>query len=461
VNPFNAPPVDWNDPLTRSLIRSGMMVHDWEGANLFHEGLASGGLITKFPILGDFLKRHTDYTFNDYIPRVKVLMARKAFERNLARYGNEMTRQEILNITADQANAAFGELNHAVLGKSKTMRDILQIVFFAPDFLEARGRFALQALRPYGKKIETPFGTLPTALGFLDNEQFMAAVIRATFGLYGGARIFNALLNGGDPRWDHPFTVKVGKYEIGMRSVPGDVYHLLSDPAGFAYVRLSPAIVRPAVELIQGRTRSGKSAELDDVLKDLMKGAVPISISPQFKEGSKWWMSALSVIGVTASESRTAFEREAILQRSKRSAFTPQKENIEHQKIIRQFSRELREAKTPKEKEDVRARILAEGQARNIFATDYKKIQQRAAVEDIEPTIKAMELPDLMKIWHHTNKQEKQKYMPILAKKLMNYAKTHPGELDQFRDKFDEVSKMIKIQKKATHPEKNVIMVED
>jgi hypothetical protein len=182
-----------------------------------------------------------------------------------------------------------------------------------------------------------------------------------------------------------------------------------------------------------------------------MKSAAPISISPQFREGSKWWMSALSVLGVTAMESRTKFEQEAIKQRSMRSVFTPQKENEERNKVVRQFTKELRDAKTPQEKADVRDRILAEGRAKGLFVRDYKKIQQHAAVDDIEPTIKAMELPDLMKIWHHTNKQEKQKYMPILAKKLMNYAKTHPGELSQFKDKFDEVKKMISIQKDATH----------
>jgi hypothetical protein len=66
-----------------------------------------------------------------------------------------------------------------------------------------------------------------------------------------------------------------------------------------------------------------------------------------------------------------------------------------------------------------------------------------------------------MDIWPKTNKQEKQKYMPILAKKLMNYAKTHPGELSQFKDKFDEVRKMIGIQEKATHPEKAMRIIED
>src|SRR4029077_6570362 len=88
--------------------------------------------------------------------RLKMKMALEAYDRNMSRYGPDtktaFTPDQIAELTASQANAAFGEMNYKLLGRSPTTQDFLKLTVLAPDFLEARTRFIAQALKPYGKE---------------------------------------------------------------------------------------------------------------------------------------------------------------------------------------------------------------------------------------------------------------------------------------------------------------------
>jgi hypothetical protein len=125
-------------------------------------------------------------------------------DRNRERYAGKYTEDQIAELSAKQANAAYGELNYRAMGRNKTMQDVFRLAGLAPDFLEARGRFVAQALRPEGA------------------EQ-RAALIRLTATLYGTARIMNMALNNGNPRLDKPFSVTYKDKDFFLRSVPGDI----------------------------------------------------------------------------------------------------------------------------------------------------------------------------------------------------------------------------------------------
>src|SRR5712692_504048 len=131
-------------------------------------------------------------------------MALEALERNRARYPG-LSEDQLNELTAKQANAAFGELNYKMLGRNPTFQDVLRLGLLAPDFLEARGRFVGQALKPYGR------------------EQAVALGLGAVT-LYAGARILNQILDN-DPHWapQDAFNVIHSGKTYRLRTVQGDV----------------------------------------------------------------------------------------------------------------------------------------------------------------------------------------------------------------------------------------------
>ena len=187
--------LDLKNPIQSQLIDHGLIVADFDGMSVFQEGVAAGGLISKVPVVGQIEAKYRDYLFKDYIPRLKMEMATEAAKRNFQRYkgqvkSGKITRDQIFELTANQANAAFGELNYKMLGRNPTVQDLLRLSVLAPDFLEARIRFTGQALKPYGR------------------EQATAPLLRGAVGMYVSARIINQLLDD-DPHWDRPFSVVI------------------------------------------------------------------------------------------------------------------------------------------------------------------------------------------------------------------------------------------------------------
>ena len=180
--------IDLTDPVQRSLVSHGLQIADHAGHQLFGEGLSGGGpsLFRFVPWAGPKLQAYNHWLFSDYIPRLKMEMAQHALERNRAAYkgdlaSGKMTEDQLLHMTANQANAAFGELNYEMMGRNKTTQDMLRLSLLAPDFLEARARFAGQAAK--------------TAVGGYGREQLLALGFGAAT-LYITARILNQMING-------------------------------------------------------------------------------------------------------------------------------------------------------------------------------------------------------------------------------------------------------------------------
>jgi preprotein translocase subunit Sss1 len=288
VNPFDCPPLDFNDLLQVKAVKSGLMIYSHNALTEFAEGLQPTGLAHQLPGIGRVTQAYAEYLFQDLIPRFKMKLFKEAYERNLSRYAGQYTEDQIAEITANQANAAFGELNYKAMGRNPGIQDMLRLLTLAPDFLEARVRFLGQALKPGGK------------------EQG-AALLRAVIGMYGLGVIGNLILSGdGKPHWDRPFTLIVGETAYSLRSVPGDFIHLVNDARSFVYHRLNPTITKPLVEFLSGRDFYGRRRNTFEKVGDVFKGLVPIPLQFTVSGGERTILQgALQSMGVTSYKYRS------------------------------------------------------------------------------------------------------------------------------------------------------------
>jgi hypothetical protein len=260
VNPGNLAELDLAVPEQRGLVDHGLQIADPRAAELFGEGLAGGGLVGKAPGLGVLQVHFNDWLFKDYIPKLKMTMALDALERNRKVYakdvaGGKVTDDQIQALTARESNAAFGELNYRMMGRNPTVQDFLRLTVLAPDFLEARSRFVGQALKPFGREQQVALGLMGATL-------------------YVTARLLNQALDE-DPHWDKPFSVIYKGREYRLRTVLGDVQHLVQDPRMFAYNRLSPA-ARTAIEGLTQRDDRGIKRTFWEQVKDVGSWLLPI-----------------------------------------------------------------------------------------------------------------------------------------------------------------------------------------
>lgn len=277
VNPANLATLDFERPVVKELATHGLQLADYHAMELFSEGLGSGPLTNKLPVIGKVLKPYTEWLFQDYIPRLKLTMAEHALERNLKRYPN-LSRDAILEMTASQANAAFGELPYRYWGRNPALQDTLRAFLLAPDFLEARGRFVGQAMKPGGRE-------QLVALGFIAATTYLTA------------RVLNQIMDG-DPHMEpkHAFSLVAGGHAYTLRTVPGDLMHLVSDPRSFWYNRLSPVLGRGTIEWFTGRDDRAVKRNLLEQAKDLSSSIVPISMRK--RDDQHLWESFLNAFGV-------------------------------------------------------------------------------------------------------------------------------------------------------------------
>lgn len=272
VNPFKPDRFDPENPTHVALVNHGLQIADVRAAQLFGEGLSSGGLMRalqgvaeKTPLLraglAQMLKKAADYQdwlFSEYIPALKISTATEMVKRNTERYGKELSQDQILEMSAEQANRAYGELNYKYMGRHPTTQDAMRVFLLAPDFLEARAKFTGEALKPYGRE-------QLRALGILAVTQFVAA------------RILNQALDD-EWHWDKPFMVVYKGKQYGFRTIPADIEHLFEEPRQFTFNRLSPFAGRGLIEALTGRDSRGVKRDFLQQVGDMAKSGVPISL---------------------------------------------------------------------------------------------------------------------------------------------------------------------------------------
>jgi hypothetical protein len=291
INPIDLEKLDFSEPVTKSLVEHGLQLANHDALEQFGEGLSSGKILNKIPWLGSKMQQYNDWLFQDNIPRLKLTMAKHALERNKERYADsiksgKITPDQVLELTASQSNHAFGELPYNYWGRNPNLQDFYRTFLLAPDFLEARGGFVGQTLKPSGLG----------AKGLLKNEQGQALAILALT-QYMIARITNQIIDN-DPHWElkNAFRIISGNHAYSLRTVPGDVVHLLSDPRGFIFNRLSPMMGRGGLELATQRDYRGVKRDFMQQMKDLLMSGIPISM--RIRNGTKILESFGNAFGV-------------------------------------------------------------------------------------------------------------------------------------------------------------------
>jgi hypothetical protein len=385
--------IDLNDPKQVGLMRWGTQVADYEASRAFSEGSTDGSLIRKVPGLGQVAQAYNEYLFKDFIPRMKMTMGLKALDRNFERYGKELSSDQIYALSAKQSNAAFGELNYKMLGRNPTFQDLARLTLLAPDFLEARARFVGQALKPFGK------------------EQGRALMVGAV-SMYVMARVINQAVDN-DPHWDKPFSVVYDGKEYRLRTVQGDIEHLIRDPRNFASMRLSPVVTKPLLEGLTGRDEFGRPISLGQVAGDTVKGAIPISFQKWLKNPADFTLldSLLQSMGVSSTKHFSAGAKSArdyVVNSVPKTteAADSLKKNQQTRDLQQQYAagklpvEQLQQMEQDSEVTQKQARKIV-GRVPDTIVTDFSRL----------PIEKALEF------WPDYSAEEQQKLAPVLRKK--------------------------------------------
>ncbi len=190
----------------------------------------------------------------------------------------DLTESDVKLISMEQANAAFGHLNYALLDRSPTTRHLASLALLAPDFAEARVRFVAQAFQ----------GLVGAKRG---REQLKALALLALQG--SSASWLWAQLTGGE--WDpkHPFEFTHGGRRFATRSVPEDMLRLFADihealPAWmggesgtsipFIRNRFSPFASKLLIQANAGTNYRGEKVSLGDTFAELLASYIPITL---------------------------------------------------------------------------------------------------------------------------------------------------------------------------------------
>ncbi len=285
-----------------------------------------------------------------------------------------------------------GELNYRQMGRNKTLQDTFRLLGLAPDFLEARGRFVAQALRPEGA------------------EQ-RVALARLTAVLYGTARVLNMAVNNGNPRLDKPFAVTSNGKDYFLRSIPGDIAHLISDPRSFIYTRLNPTTTKPLIESLFGRDEFGRKRTMSQQFVDTLKGWTPIAVQKWIKNPSDYspidgFLQALGVSGVKSFSTGAKAARDYVADSPKSTDAASLEKSQETRDLQQQYAAGKLSAQQLGQK--VQDGELTQKQAKKIASPVQDSIVSDFARLPIEKTLE---------LWADYTPEEQQRLLPSLRKK--------------------------------------------
>ena len=303
VDPFgNIPKIDLVNDVGQMVRSHGLMLlPDRASESQFMEGFKTSGLVSKIPGIGPLSDVYSSYLFKDYIPGLKMKTYDAILARNNKVYANDLSSgkmkpEDVKVLSAEQANAAYGHINYADLARNPTIQHIAQIGLLAPDFLEARGRFAGQAIK----------GATGAKVG---REQIIALATLAVS--QAAAAYISAKLSGGE--WDkkHPFEFHIGSRKYTIRSVPEDISGLLSNTRSFVHSRLSPLVGKGALQYLSGTDYAGRKVTAGQTTKELLTQPIPMtlrslpgvrSLSGQDRPGAiKPWEQLAGAVGLKIS----------------------------------------------------------------------------------------------------------------------------------------------------------------
>lgn len=260
---------DPSNPVHLDAVQHGMTLPGTEADSQdIYEGLTSSGWMHKIPGAGPVAKVISDTTWK-YVRSLKLKTYEKALEGNLKTFKGDIASgktsvEDVKHLTATQMNESYGGLNYKMMGRNPTVQHLMRLTLLAPDFLEARFRASASAVHG-----------LTGAKAGREQTVALAALTMVSYTL---ARALNGMLNNGDTKTDHPFSVVSGNREYTMRSLPEDIYKMISDPRKFAMGRISPFTTKTAIELGTGRNYRGESISATEALKNTALAGMPMSM---------------------------------------------------------------------------------------------------------------------------------------------------------------------------------------
>lgn len=419
VNPFKLPKIDLTDKTQRLLAGNGLTLTNYDAEGLFSTKMLKGRLE---PVPGlnkamDAAHSLSQWTFQDYIPKLKMKMATEAFERNTKRYP-DLSPEQVAELTAKQSNAAFGNLNSTFdkIPRTKTFKTLLRLAFFAPDFLESRMRFVGQALKPYG------------------GEQ-RAALVRGALAMYVVARVTNSLLNNGDAKWDmeHAFSVVHNGKAYALRTLQGDVLHAVTDPRGFIYNRLNPLTSRPIVEFMSGRDQFGRQKSGLHQVEDVAKSALPFALQKATQTADEGWLnSILTSTGLQAGNYRTPTEEEVHKLYLAHIPDLPDDEEREAEsRKVRQIEDKVRSGHMSP------AEVWEKVKSGELTAREAGRTIQRANKSRLEIEFQSLSLKDAMKVYADANPVEKMELKASLGRKRALIAELPEADREKTAEKIN------------------------
>lgn len=425
VNPFRLVELNLRDKKQADLASHGLKVAAFDSQSAFAD--ASDSFLRAVPVLGDVSHAYQNYLFHDYIPRIKMTMALHALDRNTKRYQGKLSHDQILELTANQANAAFGELNYRMMGRNKTIQDIFRLTALAPDFLEARAKFVGQALKPFG-------------------QEQRSALLRGAAVMYVGARILNAVMNNGETYADDPemaFKVKVGQKAYGLRTVQGDILNLVANPRTFAYNRMNPMTVRPFVEFVTGRDSFGRQKSASSQLKDMAKSAAPIPLQGWIQNnGQTWADSILNSVGLQGGKYRTPAETLARKNHLKNIPDTPEDpEKMAEMRKHRQMEDDLRNGHMSTKD------LWAEVSKGHLRPHDAGAIQKRAMHSELENSLANNSIEQALDVYEKASASERKVILPIVRQKIANMQRL-PSQREKIMARLDKLTQQDQLREK-------------
>ncbi len=303
-----------NNPLHyRAAAHGLMMIADYDGMQNFREGLSSGPILYKLPVAGPMLEAISEPLFTWYIPGLKYKVYNNMLARNIKRYdrmikSGERSVDDIEYLSARQTNAAFGHQNYIDMGRSKTIQHLLQSVFLAPDFLEARARFAGQAVKSIATLPEDVYRKIAgkTPKDHQNGREQLMALTTLAVLFWVGARVLNKLFGGedfghGDYHFEEPFSFVYKNRKYGLRSVPEDMWKLFKNTSQFISGRMSPILGKTVHWMLSHRDFRGQPQSAWQFLEEELLTWIPIGLSRMIKQGNKdidWWQSLLTSMGL-------------------------------------------------------------------------------------------------------------------------------------------------------------------
>ena len=206
------------DDTKQALLSRNMMIDMGSARQMYDDGVrqAGGGIWKHVPGLGDAIVRMNNFTFNNYIPKLKMKVGLAVLDRNMARYGKELSEDQIAELTGRQMDAAFGGQNWRLIGANKNVLAVTRLGLVAPDFLISRAKVIGQAFKPY-------------------NAEQRYFLLAQAVGVYALCRAANALFSDDhDPHfefrnWD---SVVIGKRAYHARFIVSDAANLARDLVG-------------------------------------------------------------------------------------------------------------------------------------------------------------------------------------------------------------------------------------